>query len=464
MLRFFKKYYPVRNIFFVLAEGLIIYASILLAVSIIMGKGLAEFDYWVYPKALLITLVSQACLYYNDLYEFKSSGRFTEMSMRLLMSLGVAAILLAFIYLLFPDVTIGKGIVTVSICFSLLIILSWRYFYAWALNQGLFNQNIILLGSAELIKKINEEIHSRKDSGYSVIAEIPERIAGEDENASDSDMLCGKKFEGLADIARTLGARKIIAEFKEKRRAFPLEELLKCRMEGIEVMEGNSFYEMLTGKLYVKQIHPSWLIFSKGFQKSFLRRFFKRVMDVLLAFVMLIVFSPVMLVVALLIKLDSKGPVFYSQERVGEKGRQFNIHKFRSMVAGAEKMCGPVWAEDNDERVTRVGRFIRRWRFDELPQLWNVLKGDMSFVGPRPERRFFVEELERSIPYYAERLSVKPGITGWAQISYGYGATVEDAVEKLNYELFYIKNMSIFMDMWIVLRTIKIVLFGTGAR
>jgi exopolysaccharide biosynthesis polyprenyl glycosylphosphotransferase len=187
-------------------------------------------------------------------------------------------------------------------------------------------------------------------------------------------------------------------------------------------------------------------------------------MDILLAFVMLIALSPVMFVVALLIKLDSKGPVFYSQERVGEKGRQFNIHKFRSMVANAEKMSGPVWAEDNDDRVTRVGRFIRRWRIDELPQLWNVLKGDMSFVGPRPERRFFVEELERSIPYYAERLSVKPGITGWAQISYGYGATVEDAVEKLNYELFYIKNMSIFMDMWIVLRTIKIILFGTGAR
>jgi len=172
----------------------------------------------------------------------------------------------------------------------------------------------------------------------------------------------------------------------------------------------------------------------------------------------------VFIVIAILIKIDSKGPIIFSQERVGQHRRPYMIHKFRSMYSDAEKISGPVWAEDDDPRITRVGKFLRNWRFDELPQLWNVLKGDMSFVGPRPEREFFVKELEKTIPYYGERFSVKPGITGWAQVSYGYGATVDDAIEKLNYDLFYIKNMSIFMDLMIVLRTIKIVLFGKGAR
>jgi exopolysaccharide biosynthesis polyprenyl glycosylphosphotransferase len=190
----------------------------------------------------------------------------------------------------------------------------------------------------------------------------------------------------------------------------------------------------------------------------------KRFVDVVLSFVMLVVLAPLIGLVALLIKIDSKGPVLFSQERVGEMGKRFHIHKFRSMIVEAEKESGPVWAKYNDERITRVGRFIRRWRIDEIPQLWNVFKGEMSFVGPRPERPFFVEKLEKTIPYYRERFTVKPGVTGWAQISYGYGATVEDAVEKLNYELFYIKNMSIFMDLWIVLRTIKTVLFDKGAR
>jgi lipopolysaccharide/colanic/teichoic acid biosynthesis glycosyltransferase len=173
---------------------------------------------------------------------------------------------------------------------------------------------------------------------------------------------------------------------------------------------------------------------------------------------------PLMIVTAILIKIDSKGPVIFSQNRVGEKGKLYRIHKFRSMVHDAEKLSGPVWAQNDDDRVTRVGKFIRTWRIDELPQLWNVLKGDMSFVGPRPEREFFVKKLEELIPYYSVRFTVKPGITGWAQVSYGYGASVQDAVEKLNYDLFYIKNMTNLMDLMIVLRTIKIVLFGRGAR
>jgi sugar transferase (PEP-CTERM system associated) len=265
-------------------------------------------------------------------------------------------------------------------------------------------------------------------------------------------------------MSQFLRIEKIVVGFKEKRRNLPTKELLKCRVDGIEVIDGNDFYENLSGKLTVSSINPSWLIFSGGFHKSTIRRFMKRSSDVVLSILLLIICLPLIIFTAFIIKIDSLGPILFSQERIGEKGKSYFIYKFRSMVENAENLSGPVWAQSDDERVTRVGRIIRKLRIDEIPQLWNVLKGEMSFVGPRPERKFFVEKLKEMIPYYAVRNTVKPGITGWAQISYGYGASVEDAVEKLNYDLFYIKNMSALMDLMIVLRTIKIVLFGSGAR
>jgi sugar transferase (PEP-CTERM system associated) len=265
-------------------------------------------------------------------------------------------------------------------------------------------------------------------------------------------------------MAHTLEINKVIVGFKERRSIFPTRELLKCRVEGIDVIDGNKFYENLTGKLTVESLNPSGLIFSGGFQKILLRRILKRSVDMILSVFMLIVCSPLIVITAVLIKIDSKGPVFFSQERVGERGKIYRMHKFRSMVADAEKQSGPVWAQSDDDRITRVGKIIRRLRIDEVPQLYNVLKGEMSFVGPRPEREFFVKQLEDLIPYYTIRYTVRPGITGWAQVCYGYGASVEDAVEKLNYDLFYIKNMTTLMDVMIVLRTVKIVLFSQGAR
>jgi sugar transferase (PEP-CTERM system associated) len=265
-------------------------------------------------------------------------------------------------------------------------------------------------------------------------------------------------------MADELNISKIVVALTEKRGTLPTKELVKCRVNGIEIIEGASFYEMLTGKFIVEQINPAWLIFSEGFYKSRTRRFLKRIMDLMLSVVLLILLLPVIIATAILIKIDSKGPVIFSQERLGENKKTYLIYKFRSMFSDAEKQSGPTWAKDNDHRITRVGKYIRQWRVDEIPQLWNVLKGDMSFVGPRPEREFFVKKLEDIIPYFTERFSVKPGVTGWAQVCYSYGASVEDAIEKLNYDLFYIKNMSIFMDFMIIMRTVKIVLFGKGAR
>ncbi len=467
MLRVFKKNYPIRNVFFVVGEGLFIFASVSLASWIILGSDAFMYGHYIWLKILLITFVCQTCLYYNDMYDFKISEDYKELGLRLIQALGFAAIFLAIVYLIIPQAIIGTGIFLIGISFVVLLIVSWRFCYAMVLDHGLFNQKIILLGSADLIGNIKQEINERKDCGYEIAAEVPESKAKSREcsyNPVNSQDLCGHKYEGLSKLARAYNIEKVIVALEEKRNNFPAKELLKCRVNGIEVIDGNSFYEMLTGKLIVKAINPSWFIFSDGFRKSRILRVMKRSVDLLLACIMLIVFFPLIAVIALLIKIDSKGPVIFSQERVGQNRKIYRMHKFRSMVEDAERLSGPVWAQDDDKRITRVGNIIRKLRMDELPQLWDVLKGNMSFVGPRPEREHFVKQLDKLVPYYSERFTVKPGITGWAQVSYGYGATVDDAVEKLNYDLFYIKNLSFFMDLMIVLRTIKIVLFRKGSR
>lgn len=406
------------------------------------------------------------CLYYNDLYDLKVTDTFLELGIRLLQALGASAIFLAGIYVIFPGAIIGYGIFALSIGFVILLIVSWRFCYKLILNHGFFNQNVIILGSGDLAQNIIKEITQRKDSGYTVSVNVKEHLGNNyfPNEKPPASTIYKQNYEGLCDMADELNISKIVVAMTEKRGALPTKELVKCRVNGIEIIEGASFYEMLTGKIIVEQINPAWLIFSQGFYKSRVRRFLKRTMDLILSIVLLILLLPVIIAIAILIKIDSKGPVIFSQERLGKNKKTYLVYKFRSMVADAEKQSGPVWAEENDCRTTRVGKIIRKWRLDELPQLWNVLKGDMSFVGPRPERDFFIKKLENIIPYFTERFSVKPGITGWAQVSYGYGSSVDDAIEKLNYDLFYIKNMSIFMDLMIIMRTIKIVLFGKGAR
>jgi sugar transferase (PEP-CTERM system associated) len=466
MLRIFKQYYPIRNIFFFIGEGIAIFTGVLVACWLLLNVELFGFDRWIYLKVLLISLVCQTCLYYNDLYDLKVTDTFQELGIRLLQSLGTAAIILAGIYVIFPKAVVGNGIFAVSIVFVIILIVSWRFFYALILNRGLFNQKIILLGSGPLAQNIFDEIIHRKDSGYTIALNVQDSL--EDSNIScdliQTEIICKKDYDGLCELADQMNIKKVVVAIKERRGKLPLKELVKCRVKGIDVIEGTSFYEMLAGKLIVDQVNPAWIIFSKGFYKSRTRRFIMRTLDLILSVFMIILFLPLIIIIAVLIKIDSTGPVLFLQERVGKNKKPYMLYKFRSMVQDAERQSGPVWASDNDKRVTRVGRVIRKWRIDEIPQLWNVLKGDMSFVGPRPEREFFVNKLEKIIPYYAERFSVKPGITGWAQVCYSYGASVDDAVEKVNYDLFYIKNMSVFMDLMIILRTIKIVLFGKGAR
>lgn len=462
MLRLFKQYYPIRNAIFVLGEGLIIFASVLIACLIIIGEKKMQIESSLMMKVLLITFCCQVCLYYNDLYDLKIIDTLSELGIRLLQALGAAAIILAIIYSFFPKVIIHQGIFVVSIAIVIMFVVSWRIVYTYVLNQGLFNQRIFILGSSETAQEIARQIQEKKDCGYQIAAAISKRSWPELQCETKFGVICQNSYEDICELAQQMRITKIIVALKEKRGEFPIKELLQCRVNGIDIIEGNSFYEMLTGKLIVEQINPSWLIFSEGFQKSRSQRFFKRVIDLILSLTMLVLLMPLMAIFALAIKLDSRGPVIFSQERVGQKRRPYMVHKFRSMHNDAEKHSGPVWAEQDDDRITRVGRFMRKWRIDELPQLWNVLKGEMSIIGPRPEREHFVNQLTEMIPYYGERFSVKPGLTGWAQVSYGYGSTIRDAIEKLNYDLFYIKNMSILMDIMIVARTVKTVLFGKG--
>ena len=465
MLRIFRQYYPIRNVFFVLGEGLVIFSSIIIASWLYLGLRPIPFDSWLYPKAFFITFVFQIFLYYNDLYDLKITDTFIELSIRLLQALGAAAIFLGVVCYFYPKAIVGHWIFLLSLGLIVLLIVSWRYGYSIVLNRGLFNQKIILLGSGDIARNIITEIGDKKDCGYRISLVIKDNEADfEFLDYQDCNIPCLHGYEGMCDFATELGVAKIVVALQERRGNFPTKELLKCRTDGIDILDGNSFYEMFTGKLIVGHTNPGWFIFSEGFRRPVTTRFVKRVLDIALSLILLIVLSPLLILVAVLVKLDSRGPVIFSQDRVGRSRKKYRVHKFRSMMDNAEKETGPVWAADDDIRVTRVGRVLRKLRIDEVPQLWNVLKGQMSFVGPRPERDHFIKQLEEAIPYYGVRFSVKPGVTGWAQISYGYGASVEDAVEKLNYDLFYIKNMSIYMDLMIVLRTIKIVLFQRGAR
>lgn len=464
MLRLFKHLYTIRNIFFIFAEACFIYLSVVASTWILMGHSVDLFDKWLNLRAFIISFVCIICLYYNSVYDISVTKKYSELSIRLMQAFGAALIILAGIYALFQDVMICRGFFLIYLPIVMSLIAMWRFIYMTVLHRGFLNERIMLLGSGDVSQGIIDTIDEQIDCGYTLVAVVEEERQTASLVIEDPHTHKLNGYDNLFQKARTAGVDKIVVAIKERRGAFPLNELLKCRVGGLEIVDGNSFYEMLKGKLIVSSTNPTWFIFSEGFKKTFLKTFIKRIEDILVSVVLIVLLLPVIIITCILIKLESRGPILFSQERLGKRKKPYNVYKFRSMRQDAEKESGPVWAKSNDDRVTRVGKFIRKSRVDEIPQLWNVLKGDMSLVGPRPEREFFVDQLSERIPYYSERFSVKPGLTGWAQVCYGYGDSVEDAIEKLNYDLFYIKNLSIFMDIVIIFRTVKTVIFGVGAR
>jgi sugar transferase (PEP-CTERM system associated) len=445
-----------------LESGLIV-GGISLAVFICVGAGVWEAGDHALVKALLIAGVCQVCLYFADLYDLRIVTDRRELFVRLLQALGATSVILALLYLWFPGLVIGRGVFVVASAFLVSLIVGWRLIFDWITRRLGMRERLLLVGTSAAGVMLARELHERQDLGVAIVGFIdadPARVGTPVLNPGVIGTI-----EDIPAIARARSVDRVVVNLADSRGKLPMEKLLEMKLEGVQFDPLASVYEEYTGKIAVENLRPSWLIFSPGFRKGRLLRAVKLVIDLSVGTLGLVLAAPVMLLIGLAVKMTSDGPALYSQTRVGQHGRVFIIHKFRSMRRDAESSAtGAVWARPNDDRVTTVGRFLRRTRLDELPQLWNVLRCDMSLVGPRPERPEFVCDLAQQIPFYGQRHIVKPGLTGWAQVRYTYAASVEDAMEKLQYDLFYIKNLSIALDVYIILKTIKTVLLQRGAQ
>ena len=456
-MQLFNRYVSTRSLTVFTAELFLIYGSVTLAASLQNSADVAD-SLW---KIALVTLVCQLCLYYNDFYDLTLVHSNRELIVRLLQAVGAASIVLAALYFLIPALIIADGIFVSALFVFMVGILGWRLLFNQLTGTLKLQERILVLGTGDTARKVTRQILNQHDFAYSVIGFI------DDDPARIGERIVNPAIVGTpADIPALIVHHeidRIIVGLSDRRGKLPVEELLRAKMAGVRVEDATTTYERVTGKILIDDLRPSWLIFSDGFRVSRATRWMKRSIDLILAIVLGVVSFPLMVLTAVAVWLESGRPVLYCQERVGENGRTFTLCKFRSMRIDAESGGTPVWARDGDERVTRVGRFIRKTRLDELPQLWNVLRGNMSFVGPRPERPYFVDELAKEIPFYQQRHAVKPGLTGWAQVKYRYGSSLEDAMEKLRYDLYYIKHLSVFFDLTIVFDTVKVVLFRKGA-
>lgn len=414
-------------------------------------------------RVFVIVFACQVSMYFAELYDYKISHGRREFTIRLLQSLGFACMALGILYLFLPTLSIGQMNFLLALPLALGALFAWREIYPKVIRSEAFVEKVIILGSSGIAHKIVEEVAHIGDTGYKIVAVATEQPHEGSVFGNPMSVPAILPVDEFPDKVRSIPADRIVVAMGDRRGKLPFETLLDCRFHGIQVEEAASFYEKLTGKILLDDVRPSWFIFSEGFRKSKFALAVKRCTDLAASTAILLFAAPFMLLFAIAIKLDSRGPVIYRQDRVGQGWKDYTIYKFRSMVENAER-CGAAWAEKDDPRVTRVGRFLRKYRLDELPQLFNVLKGDMSLVGPRPERRCFVKELAKEIPYYPQRLFVKPGVTGWAQIKYHYGASKDETKEKLQYDLYYIKHMSFLFDLSVIFDTVRVVLTGAGSR
>ncbi|HEY8559730.1 MAG TPA: TIGR03013 family XrtA/PEP-CTERM system glycosyltransferase [Pyrinomonadaceae bacterium] len=461
-----SKRFSLRLIILLFSDTVIICGGILMALFFRLGEEGAAFQLtenlgWL--KIALAALICLISLHFFDLYDYTVIHNRRELSLRLVQALGTAWGALALIFYFAPFMRLGPGtsIFSIIITMALLLLLrTWVHFFTGHPEIG---EKIVIVGSGKMALDTAEAILERRDAGFRIAGYITDDFETIQRNLPGACYL-GDIYE-LENALQRQKIDRIIISLKERRGAFPDKTLMRISLSGdTTIEEGTSFYERITGRVHLDMLRPSWLIFSGRKRETRFRVIVRGVVNRLLALTGLILSLPIALLTAVLIKLDSKGDIFYRQERVGKNGRLFQVIKFRSMKTDAEADGKPVWAIPEDDRVTRVGRVIRKIRVDEIPQFWNILKGEMSFVGPRPERPHFVSQLAEEIPFYEYRHLVAPGLTGWAQIKYPYGASVEDARQKLQFDLYYIKNQSLFLDVMIFFETIKIIMFGRGAR
>ncbi len=455
-----------RIFWLLLADAAILYSGVIIAMYIRLGSEataheLVSRNGWA--KIGIASVVCLIILYFYDLYDYIVMTNRRELLLRLVQALGIAWVILAISYYFYPPLLLGRGVSVISVPLVLGLLLSWRIFIHALTGHPGIGEKILVVGTGQTALDTAEAVWERRDAGYRIVGFVSENGAKPREKLGRSEIL-GKAAD-LENVIRNEKIDRVVIAVRERRGAFPSEALLKMSLAGdVSIEECTSFFERITGKVHVEMLRPSWLIFAGRRRDSPVKMAFREFIHRLLALIGLVLSLPVAIATAVLIKLDSRGPIFYRQERVGMNGHVFDVIKFRSMKTDAEKDGKPLWAVSNDERTTRVGKIIRKLRIDEIPQFWNILKGDMNFVGPRPERPHFVKQLATEIPYFEHRHLVAPGLTGWAQIKYPYGASVSDAIQKLQYDLYYIKNQSLTLDMVIVFETIKTVLFGKGGR
>lgn len=466
MIRLFKVYYPVRTLVLLVGEAMIVGLSFVLGTLLTLGPAIDAGDGWLqlnnalfieggYLKILGLTGVVLLLSHGFDLYDSARLGARIEQAFKLLFVLGLVALVLAALLKVFPGF-LPRGYSglwgVIILTFALFF---WRSMYSWLVRRSFLRERVYVLGTGSRAESLVNGLHSRVNMGIDVVG-----WTGNVEGELSRDAVASH----LMELVRQNRVHRVIVAMPDRRGTLPVEELLKLRLAGVKIEEATSWLERITGRIEVEQLYPSWLVFAEGFHFSTFFLAIRQVLNFSVALAGAILSLPLLPFIMLAIKLDSPGPALYRQQRVGRGGRLFYCYKFRTMQKDAEADTGATWAADGDPRITRIGKFLRASRLDEIPQLWCVLKGDMNFVGPRPERPEFVEWLSKEIPYYGVRHAVRPGITGWAQVQYKYGNTLADAREKLQYDLFYIKNASVGLDLFISFQTIKIVLLGRGAK
>jgi sugar transferase (PEP-CTERM system associated) len=461
MIRFFRHYIPMSMLLLTVVEFVVFLfvsgfaASLYGSMSVPPAAPATIYKPWLF--AAFLTLLNSTF----GLYDWEWTQGPKSLLLRIGGSTLVAGLLLAAGAAFLPVAFATGGEFVAGLAMAMLVaVLTRLLFMEWG-KTVLFKKRVLVLGTGSRAAKIEELVHAGQAQGLNIVGYMP--LGAAHHYVPHQRVL--HEEGSLYEIAMRRSAEEIVVAIRERRGGgLPMTELLECKLRGMQILDLPAFFERQTGFLPLEAINASWMIFSDGFTRGSARDVVKRTFDLLVSGSFLLFFMPVMLLTALLIRLESRGPAFYTQERVGQYGKPFVIYKFRSMYTDAEKDGRPVWARHRDSRTTRVGRFIRRTRIDELPQVFNVFLGHMSFVGPRPERPYFVNELAAQIPYYHARHSVKPGITGWAQVRFSYGASVEDAMNKLQYDLYYVKNHSLFLDLMILLQTTQVVVLGKGVR
>jgi sugar transferase (PEP-CTERM system associated) len=452
-----------RALLLVVMEHALVLVAVVVAAALRLGYSGVLFDIGLLWRGVLIATVLQISLHYADLYDLRTVRDRRDLVIRLLQALGATSVVLAVLYYWLPGLVIGRGVFVVASVLIILVIVGWRVAFDYlSLWVGPAERLLIVGTNGAAVTLARELFERRGELGVELIGFVdpdPSRVGSPLINPG----IIGS-ISDIPDIVKQHRVDRVVVSLADARGMLSMDALLEMRLHnGVRFDHLASLYEEYTGKIAVENLRPSWFIFSGGFRKGRVLMLAKRTLDLVVAALGLIVLSPIMAMVALAIRITSPGPAVYQQQRVGKDGRLFTIHKFRSMRVDAEALTGAVWSRVGDPRVTPIGRFLRRTRLDELPQLWNVLRGHMSFVGPRPERPEFVDDLATQIPFYGQRHAVRPGVTGWAQVRHRYGNTVEDSLEKLQYDLFYIKHLSIAFDLFVILETMKTVITRRGS-